>query len=141
MDEYIKPHFLFTILGDPVGKQRPRIGKQGAYTPKKTRDYEKRVRWCFQDAGGYLLHGAIEIRITAYYPIPKSEPKYMKREMLAGIVRPTKRPDLDNIAKIILDALNGVAYKDDAQVVLVHAEKKYDSCPGVAVTVNEWKGE
>ena len=61
----------------------------------------------------------------------------MKELMLNGTILPTKRPDVDNLAKIILDGLNGVAYRDDAQVCCIHFEKKYSETPETIVKIKE----
>lgn len=123
----------FTIPGEPRGKARPRWGNGRTYTPRKTVEYEKRVKSCFLSAGGKLLDGEIRAELRAYYGIPKSASKRARADMLCGKTRPTKKPDLDNVAKIVLDSLNGLAYKDDAAVVELTAEKHYSETPRVEV--------
>ncbi len=132
----------FTVLGKPQGKARPRFdGRNGrTYTPKETREYEELVRLSFLRSGGKMLTGEITAHITAYFLIPESTPKSKKRAMLADEIRPAVKPDLDNIIKAILDALNGYAYKDDAAVVKVTAAKEYAEYPYVAVRL-EGDGE
>lgn len=85
------------------------------------------------------LTGEIEAEIKAYYAIPKSMTKKNRQLIEEGKLHPTKKPDLDNVAKIILDALNGIAYKDDSQVVRLHIEKEYadDDKPRVEVILRE----
>lgn len=111
----------FEIEGKPVGKGRPRFKRMGnfvqTYTPEKTAEYEKLVRMKFQNAGGIITDKPVKIEIVAFFEPPKSTKKRDKAEMLRNKILPTKKPDCDNIAKIILDALNQIAYKDDAQVV------------------------
>jgi Holliday junction resolvase RusA-like endonuclease len=106
------------------------------YTPKETTDYEKLVRFYFNEK--YLnmsLTGEIKIHVKAYFTIPKSLPKTKKQHMLMGLIRPVKKPDWDNIGKIVTDALNDVAYHDDSQVVDAHVEKFYSDKPRVEVTL------
>ena len=116
----------FTVYGNPVGKERHRTTKTGhTYTPEKTRSYEKEVQTCYQMdyMGKQLLEGELIAEIDAYFKIPKSATKGKKLAMEHNIVRPTKKPDMSNIIKIIEDALNKVAYKDDSQIVEVIGRK------------------
>lgn len=126
----------FTVPGEPKGKGRPRLGRSGhAYTPHDTANYENLVKVCFIDQ--YPDHVPFEnevyVDITAYYKIPKSASKKKTTDMIMGFVKPTKKPDLDNIAKIICDSLNGIAYKDDSQVTKLIVRKFYDTSPRVEV--------
>lgn len=125
----------FTVPGPPFGKQRPQHTKYGHdYTPKETRAYEEFAKKCFFVAAGSSfipLQGALRIKIFAGYPIPKSTSKKQRALMLENKVLPTKKPDWDNIGKIICDALNGVAYKDDAQITDPSMCKRYIDGPGV----------
>lgn len=108
------------------GKQRPRFTKKGnVFTPKETVTYESLIRNCYMQQDGRYLEGPIEARIIAYYKIPKSYSK-KKREALTY---PIKKPDSDNVCKIILDSLNDRAYKDDSQVVKVIFLKKWTEGP------------
>lgn len=128
----------FTVLGEPVGKARPRYTRTGhAYTPKKTRDYEDMVRTCYKAKYGNAepYEGPVRVFITAYFKISKSLPKSRRKALMESLTHCMKRPDIDNIAKIILDALNGLAYKDDKQVVTVVAEKFYAGFGGPCVEV------
>ena len=130
----------FTIPGEPRGKARPRWGNGRTYTPRETVEYEKRVKACYMAAGGGMLDRTIRAEITAYYSIPKSAGKRARADMLSGKLRPAKKPDLDNVAKIVLDSLNGLAYQDDAAVVELVVEKFYSETPRVEVRVEtkEW---
>ena len=135
----------FIVPGNPVGKARPRIftnkaGRSQAITPKETVSYENLVKFTFSNAyNSKKLEGEIEAHINAYFQIPKSMTKKNRKLVEEGKLHPTKKPDADNIAKIILDALNGIAYKDDSQVVRLHIEKEYaiDDNPRVEVTLSE----
>lgn len=134
----------FTIPGEPQGKARPRVvrGKDGrahTYTPEKTAQYEALIRQEYRRQGGVRFpDGAVlSVRLVAWYAVPKSASKQRRAAMLAGELLPTKKPDLDNIAKAICDALNGIAYRDDAQVVELYAEKRWDEIPRVDVEIRE----
>lgn len=135
----------FVIPGPPQGKARPRVvrAKNGAsltYTPDKTVAYEELVRLRFKaTAQGFHFPDdtQLAIQITAYYPVPRSKSKRIQSDMLAGVIRPTKKPDCDNIVKIICDALNGLAYKDDSQIVTTQIAKYYAEVPRAFVKIME----
>jgi Holliday junction resolvase RusA-like endonuclease len=141
------PIIKFSIPGPPVGKARPRVvrmknGHSMSFTPDKTVAYEELVRLRFKESlksnDFQPLDGALFIKIFAGYPIPKSSSKKHKTAMLAGIEHPTKKPDWDNIGKIVCDALNGIAYKDDSQIVESQMRKRYIDGPGeVIVQIQE----
>lgn len=127
----------FTIPGEPVGKERPRGGKGNFYTPERTVAYERLVRHCYRAAAGdYFGSMPIRIDITAYYRIPESESKVKREKMERGTLLPTKRPDFDNVAKIVCDALNDLAYRDDAQIAEAHFCKRYSKEPRVEVNIS-----
>lgn len=134
----------FEILGKPVAKARPRITRQGfAYTPQKTVNYENLVRYTFQSEfpNHKPFEGYIEANITAIFDVPKSYTKKKRKELLETHNNYNHKPDLDNIAKIILDSLNGIAYKDDAQITVLHINKEYGEQGKVIVEIKELKGE
>ena len=106
----------FTVYGKPQGKARPRFTCQGwAYTPKQTADYEQQIRQAYISAGGQLISDTapIIVCITAYFKKAKTN----KMDF------PTLKPDTDNIAKAVCDALNGVAYHDDKQITSLTVDK------------------
>lgn len=105
------------VEGKIKGKARPRIGKFGGYTPKDTVTYENWVKVCYQNAGGKLLEGPVRAEIDVYYKVPKSYTKKRLKAIRDGLDYPCKKPDSDNVAKIILDSLNKIAFDDDSQVV------------------------
>lgn len=111
----------FEVFGKVRGKGRPRFTRGGRpYTPKATRDYERAIREAFENANGRPpepFSGPIAVCIMTYRQLPNSAPKSVISE------QDTHKPDIDNVAKIVLDALNGVAWKDDAQVVSLTVSK------------------
>ena len=128
-----------TIPGEPCAKQRPRTTKQGhTYTPQKTVNYETLVRelYILQNFR-QQLEGELVMTVRAYFTIPKSASKKKAADMAGGRIRPTKRPDWDNVGKIISDALNGLAYHDDSQIVTATVEKWYSAEPRVEVEIQE----
>lgn len=128
----------FTVPGKPMGKQRPRHTRSGmVYTQKETVNYEQWVRLCYQEQVGNKTFTTypVLVHIHAYFGVPKSASKKQKELMLRGIVKPTKKPDVDNIIKIVLDGLNGIAYADDKQVAIVSCTKEYDEQERVEVII------
>ena len=133
---------IITIPGKPVGKARPRFRGAGfkviTYTPPATKKYEKEVARIYKQSAGVLYTNIpLRVRILAKFPIPESWSKKNKGKDLKGEIKPNKKPDLDNIAKIILDGLNGVAYTDDKQVTSLEIEKVYSDTPCVVVYIAE----
>ena len=131
----------FEIDGEPVGKGRPRFTRGGhTYTPEKTANYEALIRLAFQENFPDFVPWdcPVEVYMTAYFSIPKSFSK--KRHKLAEdqLIRPTKKPDSDNISKL-KDALNGIAWKDDSQVVTEHVYKFYSDRPRLVIEVYKWE--
>lgn len=136
---------IFSIPGEPVGKARARTVRNGSksisYTPEKTKEYERLVRFCYMKARGkYFEDKPIRAIITAYYHIPKSDSKKQRELKLQDEVLPCIKPDCDNIAKIILDALNGLAYVDDKQIVSLTVTKQYAETPEVVVVLEVCDG-
>lgn len=127
----------FTVPGPPQGKARPRFAKSRTYTPQNTVAYEKLVRVKYRSAaiGVVPAEGAVSVTVLACYPIPKSASKAQRVKMLTGALKPTKKPDADNVAKIICDALNGLAYHHWA------FEEPYSMREGVLKLAEEFNGE
>ena len=128
----------------PTPKGRPRVsilgGHAHAYTPKKTADYERDIAYHYTRACGGFMYDrdqALTVRIEFGMPIPKSTPKSRKDAIIEGIIKHIKKPDVDNLVKAVLDALNGVAWVDDSQIVRLIAEKRYSTEPYVFINVTE----
>ena len=85
-----------------------------------------------------MLEGRLSINIIAYLKIPKSTSKKKEAGMLENKISPTKKPDIDNITKVVLDALNKFAYKDDTQITEITVVKKYASTPKVKIKIEEY---
>jgi len=138
----MEKRLVMTITPKP--KERPRAaiigGHARIFTPKTTEAYEKEIRAAWVRANGDKPEeGPLRARIYFGLPIPKSETKGNKLQMIQRKVFPTKKPDLDNLAKAVLDALNGVAYKDDCQIVTMLSRKNYAEAPYVKVILNDEK--
>lgn len=136
----------FFVPGDPVGKARPRVsvrfGHAHAYTPAKTAAYEKTVAtyakaaMIAQQFEKVEKLAAVMLQIRAAFSVPQSWTKKKRAAALSGAYPHITKPDADNLAKAILDALNGVIYADDSQVTVCHVEKVYEDAPGVTVRVS-----
>lgn len=126
----------FTIPTAPIAKARARSTRSGHhYTPQKTVDFESIVAWHAKAAmaGKPLYEGALIVTLYYGIPIPKNlEPRIKRGE----IIYPTKRPDMDNYEKSVLDAMNGIVYKDDAQIVATFHKKRYTRNPRVVISVD-----
>ena len=133
----------FKVEGDPRGKGRPRFGRFGkftrVYTDKQTQDYEALIKFFAAQAMGStdLLETPVSVFLYVRLPIPQSYPKKRREACLSGAERPCKKPDIDNIAKTYLDAMNGVIFVDDTQVIDLHVKKLYSEKAGVDVMVME----
>lgn len=146
----------FEVLGVPVAKGRARHrhvktagGKEFnmAYTPKKTAEAEETfVARSLAFAPPEPLAGPIHLTLDFILPIPKSAPRSLRervdREGMFGAygVPHTKRPDLDNLEKLVKDACNGVFWKDDSQVFAVVKRKIYGTIPRTIVEIEEISG-
>lgn len=126
MEEQTARKFSFKVLGEPVAKARPRFNSKTrmTYTNKKTKNAERLIQTEYIKQGGGNRNdysGKVEIELVFVFPIRKSWSKVKKRGMWNKAH--TIKPDLDNLEKTVLDALNGLAFKDDSQVCLVTKEK------------------
>lgn len=134
----------FTIYGEPTAKGRPRAvrGKngriRGAYTPGKTRIEETNFRaQAVKVKPERPFEGPVALELKFFRGVPRSWSKRKKERALSCEILPAVKPDVDNLAKLVKDALNGVFWRDDAQVVRLTAEKKYSDVPRTEVTIKE----
>lgn len=150
---------VFGVLGEPQGKARPRFARRGkfvsTYTPSTTQKYEEQVRYSaltVRQKNGITkpISTDISLAIRAYFKIPKTYSKKRKERCLSGEERPSKKPDSDNIAKIVLDGLNPKMkvdhvqhkavcvheglFRDDKQVVSLKVDKYFSDKPRVEIT-------
>jgi len=135
---------LLTIPGPPQGKARARVfqfhGRMIASTPKGTRLYEGVIRdiFSFEYPGFEPLTGGLSVVLRIYQPIPKAKAGLRNMELIErGELRPTTRPDADNVIKAALDALAGAAYRNDSQIVSLTADKYYSTRPRLEIEISE----
>lgn len=136
---------VVALAGQPTGKGRPRFartrtGKTVAFTPERTRNYEAALRLAAQNAmaGEEILEGALAVHMVAYMAMPQYLMKSKKRQplALAGVIRPTTKPDIDNLTKT-LDALQGVVFRNDSQIVESTVSKVYSATPKLEIRIEE----
>ena len=134
--------YEFEVPGRVIGKGRPRLNSYTGivYTPTRTKDYESLVEQYFllKYPRFKVLEGRIKVSIIAYFSIPKTTKKTDINEMLENNISPTKKPDIDNIVKSILDSMNKFAFKDDNQITKLEVEKKYSLEDKVYVKIEEY---
>lgn len=136
------------VKGQPQGKLRARhgknpwTGKPQTYTPEKTRAYEELIGIEYQvQHGAYFADKYVRLCVLAFYGIPKSYTKSKQQQAREGTLRPSVKPDADNVIKAVADALNGVAYDDDTQVVEVLCKKYYSDDPRIEIYIEEAKAQ
>lgn len=132
----------FVVEGEPQSKGRPRFsvvnGRVHTRTPDSTVIYENLVKLSYREACNepmYEKDVPLVVKITAFYGIPKSVSNKKRQDMLSEKIRPTKKPDIDNLCKVVMDSLNKIAYHDDAQVVDTTVRKFYSDYPRVFVQI------
>ncbi len=134
--------YEFEVPGKVIGKGRPRLNTYTGvvYTPTKTKDYETLIEQYFllKYPKIKMLEGRIKVSIIAYFSIPKATKKEDINEMLQNNISPTKKPDIDNIVKIILDSMNKFAFKDDIQITKLEVEKKYAMEDKIYIKIEEY---
>lgn len=137
----------FSVLGEPQGKGRPRFanikGKAITRTPQETVIYENLIVTEYRRQVGnrrFEDNAPLSIEIRAFFAIPQSASKKKQKLMESGELRPLKKSDADNILKVVCDALNQVAYRDDVQIVDARVVKYYGREPKIIVCVSEVDG-
>ena len=131
----------FEVLGKVKGKGRPRFVRRGkyvkTYTDDETATYENLIRLSFIQSGckPYDNEAQLKAVVKIYITPSKSVSKKKLAEMFEGKIRPTKKPDIDNILKSLFDGLNKVAYQDDTQIIAVECEKFYGDTERLEVVI------
>ena len=134
----------FTVPGEPCAQGRPRFTTAGgyvrAYDPAKSRNYKAFVKYIAtheaQKQDWKYTELPLAVSVAAYLPIAASKSKKFKAAALAGIELPTKKPDVDNIFKTVTDAMSGILYKDDKQIVQAEIKKMFAEEPRLEIMLN-----
>ena len=135
----------FTVMGEPCAQGRPRFSTLGGYVkaidPAKSRNQKSYIKYLATAAakqqGWTYTYLPLYVEIIAYMGIPKSKSKKWRAAAMRGQERPTKKPDTDNIFKLVTDALSGVIYADDKQIVSCRVQKWYSEEPRTEVKITE----
>lgn len=130
----------FFVPGEPRGKGRPRFNRSTgrAYTDSETRAYEDKIAAIYMLKYGtehFAAKDFLHMQVLATFPIPKNTKKSDRINMILGEIFPSRKPDIDNILKVVMDALNGVAYKDDSRVSALLGQKCYGYEPGLQIKI------
>lgn len=128
----------FTIPIAPRGKDRPRFSNFGVYTTTRTQSYENYVKACYIEECDSVSFGSspIKLSIVAYVPLLSKFKKQEKIDALNGKIKPSGKPDSDNLIKVIMDALNKLAYDDDKYIYKIEVEKVYSDLPRTEVCIS-----
>lgn len=139
----------FEVVGEPVAQARPRIvrTKSGirGIDPAKSKNYKTWVKFCALNAfrkletknTKKLLKSPLKVKLLIYRSIPKSDNKKLKNKKQNNDVLPTVKPDIDNVFKAVTDALTGIIWQDDKQIVNAEIAKRYSDIPRVEVEIEE----
>jgi len=118
---------MITVPGKPVGKGRPRFAHGRTYTPRETTLAENAIRIAWEEAGALRLpDGPVLLRVVIAVERPQSHFRRDGSLSAEGLRNPEphrRKPDLDNAVKLVMDALNGRAWRDDVQVIGVEARR------------------
>lgn len=129
-----------TFDGEPVSAGRPRFARRGNYVstydpPKSKQAKQVIASLAKKEATGELIEGPIMVEAYFYKAMPKAFSKTKKKQGIDGTLRPVTKPDTDNYVKLLLDAINGIFYKDDNQVVDVIGHKYYTDKPRTEIII------
>ncbi len=131
----------FEVIGKVQGKARPRFSRNGGkfktYTPTKTKDYEELIKLTYRTVSNYKSDKALRMKILVYHQPAKSTTKKLLKALFEKKYLCTIKPDIDNIAKVVLDALNGVAYNDDIQICQLAVIKEFAQTEKIVVYIDE----
>lgn len=128
----------FIVYGNPVPKGRPRVVRGHTYTPERTRSHEEKIALTYKSwYHDFMFEKGVPLRIVvdAFFKIAKSDKKSIKEDKVTGRIRPTIIPDADNIQKAVQDAMNGIAYYDDSQIVESTIRKWYSEEPRTEIYI------
>lgn len=139
------------IPGEPCAQGRPKFSTRGgqviAYDPEKSSTYKTLVSLTAQSEINKRnwpknTEAPIRIKVNTYFQMPKKKSKAWQKDAVDGLIRPVKKPDIDNVFKCITDALSGILYKDDSQIVHMEVQKFWiEANPFVEVIVSIYEFE
>lgn len=128
--------YHFEILGPPTYQKQTRFNRNGSCYDPSSKE-KQRIQWAIKPhAPSMLINCPIEMTQEFYLPIPKASPKTIYKLMLSKTIMPTKKPDIDNMAYIITNALKGIVYQDDNLICILHLYKFYSDNPRTVIKIN-----
>ena len=130
--------WLHTVNILPEAQKKTKFAIRGkyphAYDPSKK--YKEQIIWQVKPyAPTKIMEGPVELELYFHMPIPKAASMIRRKQMIAGIIHHIKRPDIDNLAYVVTNALKGLVYKDDSQIVNLHVYKRYADAPKILLKV------
>lgn len=126
--------FIFEIYGDPIPQKQTRFARGIAYDPSKKE--REMIQWRIKPyAPKDPLLGPVKLRLTFYFPVPKSTSGVRRRQMLNHVIHHIKKPDADNCAYLITNAMKNIFYRDDSQIIDLHIHKRYGHEPKTVVEI------
>lgn len=128
-------HIVITVPGQPTGKARPRVVRGHTYTPVETTKAEWDIGWLAKQAGAQITAAPVALTVRAYFRVPPRWPKRWREDALTGVLHHTRKPDGDNVLKLVGDALNHIIWEDDGQVVRATVEKWYSDLPRLEIEI------
>lgn len=124
--------FIFEIYGDPIPQKQTRFARGIAYDPSKKE--REMIQWRIKPyAPKDPLLGPVKLRLTFYFPVPASTSRPRRNQMLRHVIHHIKKPDADNCAYLITNAMKNIFYKDDSQIIDLHIHKRYGEEPKTVV--------
>lgn len=127
---------MFEIHTIPKPQKQTKFSYKGAYDPSK--DYKEALRWQIKPhAPKEPFQGPMRVHLTFHLPIPKQTTKTIKKQMINGVCVPWKRPDLDNLAYTVTNAMQDIIYQDDSQIIDLVLSKRYSEVPKILVKIFE----
>jgi Holliday junction resolvase RusA-like endonuclease len=127
---------IFEIFCEPKPVRKTQWGKGKVWNPSK--QYEETIAWQIRPfAPKEPISGPVAVDMTFYMPIPKGTPALKRKQMLAGIIHHVKRPDRDNLAYPVTNAMKNIIYEDDSQIVMGDTKKLYGEVPKIVIRVRE----
>ena len=128
--------YIFEIHGQPVPQKQTAFNRRSGHAYNPSSKEIQFVQWQLKAyAPQEPLQGRIEVQYTFYLPIPKGTSSIRKRQMLNDVIGHTKRPDFDNLAYLITNAMKGIVYLDDSQITDAVIRKRYGADPKTVIKV------
>lgn len=128
--------FLFEIVGDPIPQKQTRFLRKSGFAYNPSKKDEERIQWQIRPyAPEVPLTCPVEMHLTFYMPIPKSASRIRRQQMLNEVILPKTKPDFDNLAYLVTNALKKIVYEDDSLVTDCVIRKRYSDRPRTVIKI------